>query len=550
MQPVSPVALALAMLSVWLFTSQAVAASSPPHPTGRSVADNARLAIAFVQSQMALYPIPGMGLSVVYENETVLSYGFGTKEFGNANAPVTSDTMFQIGSFSKTFIAMGIAKLVDEGRMNWTDTVKTHLPWFKLYDKYAEQHTTLADLLAMNSVFGDHEGDVPFMIGVFETEREMVQRLADLPTSRRLRPGYAYSNVNYAILGQVLEAATNQTWEAYLNQTIWQPLGMTSTVGRVASLPTHQLAQLSSGHLFCKHHVAGPFNLVNDSSIYMTTDNSYIAAGSIITSIADISKFSAFLLRKGRGVFSANSRVVADMLTGHSISTSLGGPGSPVYMYDDVRARSGNVWGVGYGFDLVGPAMFGHRYFDKGGDTITFKTRNGWMPERELGVVVVANAQRMGGDAAAGTAVDRIAAYVLGLFMNEPVEGLDARLQRALDIVHARRAPVPPTPVCDVHVFQGVPMEEDVGNQPTSLDDVRDVVGTYVAPFYGRVTVTWQDEKLTMQYGQYAGRLLATETKGVYTWAARTFLADAPVEWSSTNHSRVIEFAGATFVSE
>ncbi|ETV72507.1 hypothetical protein H257_12606 [Aphanomyces astaci] len=80
-----------------------------------------------------------------------------------------SDTVFQIGSYATTFIAMRIAKRADDGRIEWSDTVKNA----------AEVHTTLADLLTMNSGLGAYDGDMPFMLGMFKTEREITQRLFD-----------------------------------------------------------------------------------------------------------------------------------------------------------------------------------------------------------------------------------------------------------------------------------------------------------------------------------------------------------------------------------
>ncbi|CAK4838989.1 unnamed protein product, partial [Aphanomyces euteiches] len=84
-------------------------------------------AVAFIEEQMKRHSIPGIALSVVFKNETIPALGFGTKAHGHADVAVTADTMFQIGSFTKTFIALAIAKFVDDGKMQWSDPVKQHL---------------------------------------------------------------------------------------------------------------------------------------------------------------------------------------------------------------------------------------------------------------------------------------------------------------------------------------------------------------------------------------------------------------------------------------
>ncbi|KAG9409969.1 hypothetical protein AC1031_017999 [Aphanomyces cochlioides] len=190
----------------------------------KSIEEKKAAAIAFVEKQLQDKPIPGLILSVVYKNQTVIARGFGTKQAGNPNAPVTASSLFQIGSYTKTLIAVAIAKLVDDGFVKWNDPVKQHLPWFRLQDKYAEKYTTLADLLAMNSVFGAFQGDVVWEMSTYPTERELVEHLVFFNTTRPLRAGYAYSNLNFEVLGQVIEAVTTQTWFSYLRRSILDPL--------------------------------------------------------------------------------------------------------------------------------------------------------------------------------------------------------------------------------------------------------------------------------------------------------------------------------------
>ncbi|CAK4755731.1 unnamed protein product [Aphanomyces euteiches] len=91
---------------------------SPCTPSTLSLDDKKKAAIDFVQDQIKAFKLPGVALSVVLKNETILSKGFGTKELGNAKASVTGKTQFQIGSLTKTFVALGIAKLVDEKKLS------------------------------------------------------------------------------------------------------------------------------------------------------------------------------------------------------------------------------------------------------------------------------------------------------------------------------------------------------------------------------------------------------------------------------------------------
>ncbi|CAK4611628.1 hypothetical protein LEN26_013538 [Aphanomyces euteiches] len=104
--------LAWTLLFTWAFClsaqSNATKASPPTAPRLR-LDDKKAKAVAFIEEQMKCHSIPGIALSVVFKNETIPARGFGTKAHGHADVAVTADTMFQIGSFTKTFIALAIA---------------------------------------------------------------------------------------------------------------------------------------------------------------------------------------------------------------------------------------------------------------------------------------------------------------------------------------------------------------------------------------------------------------------------------------------------------
>ncbi|ETV94749.1 hypothetical protein H310_11711 [Aphanomyces invadans] len=466
----------------WPADLTAEAASSP----ATSLADKTELALAFVRKQLKAYAVPGLAVSVVYKNKTVLSQGVGTNE---ANAPVTDKSVFQIGSYSKTFIAVAIAKLVDEKKLTWQDPVKAHLPSFRLADKYAEEHTTLGDLAGMNSVLGFHEGDLAAFFDVHGSEKGLVAALGELQTARSFRAGHAYSNLNYAILGQVIEAVTAKSWPDYLRATFWSPLGMNDTVGR----PADSSALLSSGHFVCGDKVLGPFDLHNASMVALRPRNDYFAAGSILSSVSDLSKFTRFLLNKGKGIFSSDA-AVSELITGHTIASPSTQDG--LAHVGLTYSRDGNSLTAGYGFDVVGDVAFGHHYFDKAGDTLAHQTRNGFVPDHDLGVVVVANAIPVGGKTSAQVYLDLIRSYIVGVFLDVPIATLNKRHNAIVTALDAS----PPAP-CDPHYFEGKSWETpglDISNRTKIL-----LNGTYhaaVSPgFYGTAKIFSQGNDLCPQ---------------------------------------------------
>ncbi|KAF0756315.1 hypothetical protein AaE_004686 [Aphanomyces astaci] len=362
----------------------------------------------------------------------------------------------------------------------------------------------------MNSVLGGHEGDDVIGVGVYATEKDLVRALRHLNTTRQIRPGYAYSNLNFEILGQVVEGVTGQPWHEYLKTTIWEPLGMHDTVGR--ALDSRDPNALSGGHFFCNGTVLGPYSLLNSTMVMIRPGDHYIAAGSILSSPSDLAKFSAFLLRKGTGVF-RSSASISDLITGHNV----------VPMPPEVATFSGyefhpdgNAVTAGYGFDTVGDMMYGQHYMDKGGDTLAFHTRNGWLPSLGLGVILVANAQSFSGRLSDMATLDLMRTYIVGVFLDISTETLDRQFHESLAEVDAL---FPPSP-CDAHYYGGIPWDIPGVDIPHATKEA--LVGAYRAvnspEYYGPLVVTLHGADLWMQYGVYKRRLVATRDPTMLTW--------------------------------
>ncbi|KAF0699689.1 Aste57867_9766 [Aphanomyces stellatus] len=485
------------------------------------------MAIAFVEKQMQEHPIPGLSLSVVYKNETVIAQGFGTKQFGKTNTPVTASTLFQIGSYTKTFIALGIAKLVghfrvDEGVMQWTDSVKQHLPWFELIDKYAEKYTTIGDLLAMNSVFGDHDGDPAWLVGVYPTEKDLVKSFRHLNTTRSLRPGYAYSNLNFEILGQVIAEVTNQTWMAYIKATYLDPLGMNETFSQPADAPIQD--DLSFGHFTCGGKLIGPFDLLTSTMVALPPLNVHFAAVSMVTSANDLAKLSHFLFRHGHGIL-RSPQIIPEMTTGY-------------------HSPDGNVVAAGYGFDVVGNVMYGFDYYEKGGDTMAFKLRNGFIPSEGLAITVGTNVECSElVTSAERFLVERMRSYLLGIFLDVPVHELDAAFLRA----SANLPPAVPG-TCDPHYFGGEPWGPHGATIPVAVQDK--LVGTYVVTespvYYGNITVFKTNASaLFLRWGVYTAPVVATADPTAFAVAIEIGAVAFPLQVDGLNTTKpTLSFVG------
>ena len=104
----------------------------------------------YIVKLMQHFDTPGLAISIIQDGELRYSKGFGTRTI-NKDEPVDGNTLFAIGSITKSFTPIVLAMLVDEGKLDWDDKVVKYLPYFELYDPYVTNSFTIRDLLTHRS---------------------------------------------------------------------------------------------------------------------------------------------------------------------------------------------------------------------------------------------------------------------------------------------------------------------------------------------------------------------------------------------------------------
>src|SRR6185436_12651487 len=176
----------------------------------------------FVEQAMKDWKVPGLALAVVKDGQIVYAKGYGYRDVKNG-LKVTPETLFAIGSCSKAFTAAAIGILVDEGKLEWDKPVKTYLPDFMLWDEYASAHLTVRDLLTHQSGLPRHD---LMWYGSPLSRQEIFERLRYLEPSAPLHAKYQYNNLMFMTAGLLLERVAGLTWEEFVRQRIFAPLGM------------------------------------------------------------------------------------------------------------------------------------------------------------------------------------------------------------------------------------------------------------------------------------------------------------------------------------
>src|SRR5215472_10379259 len=184
-------------------------------------ADDTADALASIDATMADAVPKGFGGAILIEakGKPILSRGYGYADRDN-KVPFTPDTVAQIGSITKSMTALAILTLAREGKIDLEKPVKTYLP------DAAEPaaSATLHQLLTHHAGLIDACGEDEERVSVEDLQHKCMARPLAWP------PGTDhYSNMGYSILAAVVERVSGQSWETYLREHIWQPLGMTRT---------------------------------------------------------------------------------------------------------------------------------------------------------------------------------------------------------------------------------------------------------------------------------------------------------------------------------
>jgi CubicO group peptidase (beta-lactamase class C family) len=184
---------------------------------------------ARVESLRKQTGVPGIAIAIVENGKITLAKGYGARKLGSPEQ-VDADTIFPTGSTGKAFTVADLAILVDQGKIGWDDKVIDRLPGFQMYDPWVTREMTIRDLLVHRSGLGLGEGDLLCVPRSNLTRVEAVKRLRYLKPATSFRSAYAYDNVLYMVAGQLIEAVTGKTWEAFTVEQIFKPSRMLHSV--------------------------------------------------------------------------------------------------------------------------------------------------------------------------------------------------------------------------------------------------------------------------------------------------------------------------------
>jgi CubicO group peptidase (beta-lactamase class C family) len=180
----------------------------------------------YIKERMQTLKIPGAALAIVQGDQIEYLQGYGIAD--PTGRAVTPQTPFMLASVSKSFTALAIMQLAEEGKLDLDAPVQKFLTWFQIADKEVSAEITVRQLLNQTSGFSQTDGNKMNLVSSTSNDA-LIASMKQLDSTQLINtPGTAfeYSNINYGLLGAIVETVSGQSYETYIQQNIFTPLDM------------------------------------------------------------------------------------------------------------------------------------------------------------------------------------------------------------------------------------------------------------------------------------------------------------------------------------
>lgn len=336
---------------------------------------------SYIKEKIEEYGIPGASVTIIKDGETLINEGYGYAHIEAAEL-VTEETLFEVGSLSKGYTGLAIRLMEQEGLLILDDPVEAYIPWLQFEFKGDSVPITLSQLLHHTSGINFKSiSDIPVATGelsIEETVRTVYSKNQELefyPGSRQ-----SYASVNYSILGLVIETVSGKTYEEYMQQEVFNRLGLKSTYIYEAPDQSKVAEGYKAGYFSPRPYQSPPYR-------------GHAPAAHIITNIKDQNAW----LRANMGLGPATD----------SLSQALAK--SKVPDYSLAPTIDGSMYASGWRVKMRGSPVYYHA-----GTNPSYSSFAAFDPERGVAVAILANRNHIGVEYIGQKLFESVANYPTG----------------------------------------------------------------------------------------------------------------------------------------
>jgi CubicO group peptidase (beta-lactamase class C family) len=449
------------LLLLALCAAAMLPADASAQATTATDADRLRAIDEYLEKARHDWEIPGFGFAIVRNDSVIFARGYGTRTHGR-NEPVDEHTLFAIGSSSKAFTAAAIAMLVDEGRLSWSDRASAVLPALRFREEYVTRELTVRDLLAHSSGLSRYDQ----LWGLFGYDpAEIVRRVQYIEPTTSFRSAFGYQNLMYLAAGEVVRAKDGRSWDDFISQRLFRPLGMTRSNTSIRLL--EGMSNVATPHARVDNAiVAIPYRLIDNIG----------PAGSINSSAREMAEWVRLQLAGGeRG----GQRLLSD-----SVMREMHAPVTLIRRTPQQAEANPYSHFSTYGMGWFIEDHRGHRVVHHGGNIDGMSALVAMMPDENVGFVLLENMN--------GSAMRMPLMYwIFDRFINAELRDWSAEaLERQREARERAAASGQPA--------GGGPARVD-GTRPSR--DNAAWAGTWTSDAYGDLVITVEDGRLVVRGG-------------------------------------------------
>lgn len=341
-----------------------------------NVLDKARLAALtkFIEDGRKLFDVAGVALGIVQDGKVVFAGGFGVRQLGKP-AKVDADTRFIVASNTKALTTLMLAKLVDEKKLAWDTPVTTLLPQFKLGDADTTSKVLVKHLICACTGLPRQDMEMIFESARNDTPEKVLASLATMQPTSKFGELFQYSNPLAAAAGYVgghiafPKLELGKAYDEAMRTRVLTPLAMTST--------TFDFKRAQTGNFSAAHgdDVKGKTMLVPPSLNTLVIPSR--PAGGAWSSVRDMLKYVQMELAAGK-LPNGKQYISKDALFARRT------PG--------VATSKDSAYGMG----LMISTRYDVTLIDHGGDIIGFHSNMMWLPDHDVGAVIIVNSDSGG----------------------------------------------------------------------------------------------------------------------------------------------------------
>ncbi|WP_316751937.1 serine hydrolase [Pedobacter gandavensis] len=404
--------------------------------------------------------VAGFSVAIIDGDQVIYSKGFGYRDVKNKK-PVTTNTLFAVGSTTKAFTAGVLGMLEKEGKLSLDGNAVSYLPQLRFINDQMNNQITVRDLMTHRT--GISRYDMSWFIFNTSNRDSLIKRVRYMQPSAGVREKWQYNNFMYLAQGMIAEKLTGKTWEQNIKERFFLPLEM-----------SHSTTSLAE------------FQKDPDASLPYTYDGKEIKAvdyydidgmgpaGSINSSANDMANWVKLWISKGS--YKGKEILPPAYITAASSSQMV--------MNDGLPDTENDIYTDNYGLGWMISSYRGHYKVEHGGNIDGFSASVSFFPTDKLGVVILTN---QSGSEVPGIVLNSISDR---LFQLKPIDW-NARIVKKNETNAAKAK----------QLKKAADLKLIPNTKPSHL--LKDYAAVFSNPGYGEINISLKNDTLFAKMGKY-----------------------------------------------